>query len=604
ELLSRCLQKDPSKRLRDIGDARLEIERTMARPEEEPARDALLPRRRAFLLYGTLALLLVVGAWLGVRVARLSGLPEKKYLAIFLKDLSGAANGQLIADGFAETVSARVGQDPRIQVVSSSAATAAREKATDPYEAAHQLHANLLVRGTFQQEGESVRFTFFVENAENRRQLLSDQIRGRKGDLFAVQDEVAEKVARCLGVAQLPPASITGLRGLPQQDLYLEALGLLQRYENTESVDQATRILQSLVGQGARSALVHSALARAHLYKYDLTKLKAWSDQAIAECERAREINGNLPEVHVTLGEVRNRTGDAQNALTEFDKALLLQPDYAAAMIGRGDAEKALGRMAEAEDSYQRAIHLQPGNWSAYNNLGRLYMLQARYEKAAEAFSRVTEVSPDNSRAFFNLGAAFFYLQRPDDARAAFERSIRLVPSGFAYSNLGTLEFSVGKYAAAAKAFEEAVKQSPSDYQLWFNLGDAYRWSPHQRERAVPAYERAIELGLQALKVNPRDAATHAMLARCFAKLGKPVEARREIERAIELEPKSPEILYKAAVTAAVAGRKHEALDWIARAVHAGYPTALIMLEPEFASLRGETDFLKAVTPKPADRSS
>jgi len=607
ELLSRCLRKDPGQRLRDIGDARGDLEQTLARPEEETATGVASPRRPAFFVYGALALLLTGGVWFGIRAARLPArnpaLPEKKYLAIFLKDLSGTPNGQLIADGFAETVSARVGRDPRIQVVSSSAATAARERDPDLYEAARRLNANLLVRGTFQQEGESVRFTFFVENAERRQQLLSEQIRGRRGNLFAVQDEVAEKVARCLGVAQLPTASISRLQGF-SQDRYLEALGLLQRYEKADSVDQATHILRSLVAEGTPSALVHSALARAYLYKYDLTKQKSWPDQAIAECERAREINANLPEVHVTLGEIRNRTGNAQEALADFDKALLLQPDYAAAMIGRGDAERILGQTARAERNYRRAIDLQPGNWSAYNSLGKLYSQQALYDKAAAAFARVTQLSPDNSRAYFNLGAVFYYLQRPDDARAAFERSIRLQPTGFAYSNLGTLEFSVGNYTAAAKAFEEAVKQIPNDYQLWFNLGDAYRWAPGLRLHAAEAYEQAIALGRQALQVNPKDSATHATLARCFAKLGEADQARREMEKALELEPKSPEILYKAAVVAAVAGQKQEALEWISRAVDAGYPAALIVREPEFGSLRSESRFPKAITPGVADRSS
>ncbi len=612
ELLARCLQKDANKRLRDIGDARHDIERVLSGAEtktpETKTDDASPLRRRRNLLSGVIVVILAAGLWLGIRSFRPSPagappVPERKYLAIFLKDLSGDTNGQLIADGFAETVSARVGQDPRIQVVASSAAAEARERNADPYGAARRLHASLLVRGTFQREAATVRLTFFVENVESRRQLLSDQITGPRADLFRIQDEMAEKVARCLG-AQLPAPSMTGLQGPSQQDRYLEALGLLQRYERTDSVDAASRILQSLLDEGARSPLVQAALARAYLYKYDLTKQKTWSDQALAACERAREINADLPDVHVTLGEIRNRTGNPDHALQEFNKALELQPDYAAAMIGRGDAEKALGRTAEAEHSYERAIHLQPGNWSAYNSLGKLHLQQARYDKAGDAFKRVTELSPDNSRAYFNLGAAFYFLQRPDDARAAFQRSIRLQPTGFAYSNLGTLEFSVGNYVASAKAFEEAVKRIPDDYQLWFNLADAYRWTPGLRERAAKAYDRAIALGTQALQINPRDAAVHATLARSFAKTGKLDDANREIQRALELDPRSPEILYRAAIVAAVAGRKQEALDRIAGAVATGYPAALIARDPEFEALRREESFPKASTPKPTSRSS
>ncbi|HYT32562.1 MAG TPA: protein kinase [Thermoanaerobaculia bacterium] len=608
ELLAHCLQKNANERLRDIGDSRIEISRTLVGAEDHPA-TAVVPRsRRLFLASAAFALLLGAGVWIGIRAAHSPAadafLPQKKYLAVLLKNLSSDANDQLIADGFAETVSARVGRDPHIQVVTPSAATAARERNADPYEAANRLHANLLVRGTFQREGDRVRLTFFVENAETRRPLFSDQITGPSANIFAIQDEVAEKVARCLGLLPPSDSSATGLKGSLQQDRYLEALGLLQRYEKGDAVDEATRLLLSLVKEGARSALVQAALARSYLYKYDLTKQKTWSDQALAACARAREINPNLPEVHVTSGEVRNRTGKPEEALKEFHQALLLQPDYADAIIGRGDSEKALGRLPEAERSYRRAVQLQPGNWSAYNSLGKLFYQQALYGKAAEAFQRVTELSPDNSRAYFNLGVAYYYLQRPDDARTAFRRSIQLQPTGFAYSNLGTLEFSAGNYLASVKVFEEAIRQIPGDYQLWYNLGDAYRWAPGQRERATAAYEKSIALGRQALEVNPMSAATHATLARSFAKVGKQAEASREMERALELDPKSADNLYKAAVVAAVAGRRQEALEWISRAAAAGFPPALLAGEPEFGPLRGEADFLKAITPRAAERSS
>src|SRR5262249_2764605 len=251
---------------------------------------------------------------------------------------------------------------------------------------------------------------------------------------------------------------------------------------------------------------------------------------------------------------------------------------------------------------YRRAIELQPGDWSAYNGLGKLYFQQAKYDKAAEAFARVTKLSPDNSRAFFNLGAADYYLQRLDDARAALESSIRLQPTGFAYSNLGTLEFAGGHYAASAKAFEEAVRLVPDDYQLWYNLGDAYRWSAGQRERASNAYEKAIALGRQALELNSKNVAPHATPARSFAKLGQPDEASEEMKIALDLDSKSPDNLYKAAVVAAVAGRNSEALDWISRAIAAGYPRWLVASEPEFKALRGDPRFVRAITPPPPPR--
>ena len=153
-----------------------------------------------------------------------------------------------------------------------------------------------------------------------------------------------------------------------------------------------------LATQAPSSALVHAALGRADLSMYLLTHDKTWADNAQEACEKARQIDPDLPETHVTLGELRARTGRPLEAVPEFQNALKVQPNSMDALLGLATAYHFAGRHADAEATCQRAIALQPGYWASYNHLGGFYYRQGNYRAAIQMFQRVVELTPDNVR--------------------------------------------------------------------------------------------------------------------------------------------------------------------------------------------------------------
>ena len=90
------------------------------------------------------------------------------------------------------------------------------------------------------------------------------------------------------------------------------------------------------------------------------------------------------------------------------------------------------------------------------------------------------------------------------------------------------------------RGFEEATKLTPGKYLYWANLGDAYRWTPELSGRAPAAYEKAAGLAEGELALNPDNAAAHATLAICDAKLGRMAPARHHIQRALESNRPKP----------------------------------------------------------------
>jgi len=502
----------------------------------------------------------------------------KKYLAVMrLKDLTGDPNGNLVVAGFGETLTARLANYQTVQVMRTPPSEAESE---DARVVARNLGANLVLNGTMMRAGDRIRVTYAVLDPASGTESR-DVVEGNVSDLFAVQDDVAESVARNLSLGATTPVRVA-LDPAVSQRRYLEALGHLQRYDSEQSLDSAIAILREL----GDSPSVQAALARAYLYKFQTTKQPELAATAGAAAERALKGDPQGIDVNVTLGELYRRTGRYPESVTAFLRVVSQQPNNADAVLGLAETYKASGDLKSAEATYKRAIALRPNFWGGYNKLGAFYFGQSRFEDAIPQFQKVVQLVPDNERGYNNLGAMYQRLGRYDDAVRVFQQSVKRVPNGQAYSNLGTCYYFLGRFDEAVAAYQKAIELRGHHFLYWRNLGDAYRWTPGQKENAQRAYERAIELCDDAIRVNPNEARAHLSRASALAKLGRVSEARVAILRALELEPLYSANAYEAAVIANIAGSKDETAAWLEQALRRGYNANDILRDPEFAELK------------------
>jgi tetratricopeptide (TPR) repeat protein len=214
-----------------------------------------------------------------------------------------------------------------------------------------------------------------------------------------------------------------------------------------------------------------------------------------------------------------------------------------------------------------------------------------RLEEAAQMYTQVTSLVPDSFVGFANLGSTRIQQGRYGEAVEPLEQSLKIRKTGSGMSNLATAYFQSRRYTDAARSLEEATTLDAKNYEIWGNLGDAYYWAPGMRDRAGGAYRKALELGEEQRRVNPRDAHMLSYLAEYHAMLGEKQKAQLRIGEAEKLAPGDPEVLYYAAMVYVQAGDQKKSLEKLERAVAAGYPAAGVRDTPNFLVLGNDPRF-------------
>jgi tetratricopeptide (TPR) repeat protein len=591
DIIRRLLEKSPDDRYASARDLAREIRlvRDRVAAEEsgyhqsQPSID--VPKKTTVAVMAAIALAVFIAGAVFMGRERGTASTEssapapaaRKLLAVMrFQDLTNDPAGRLVVDGFAETLTARLSHYPNVQVVRPNPAD---PDLSDPRKVARNLGASLVLSGSMMRSEQQIRVTYTVVDAATGRNW-TDLIDGSVSNLFSVQDDVAESVARNLNLGE--SVVRVALDPAVSQQKYLEAIGHLRRYDELKSIDSAIGILEDL----GSSPSVQAALARAYLYKFRETKNVHWANVAGKAAERAVASDPQSIDVHITLGELHRETGRHQEAIDAFTRVLSQQPTHADAVLGLAATYQAAGDAANSEASYKRAILLQPNYWSAYNHLGAFYYRQGRHADALAQFQRVVELVPDSEQAYNNLGAVLQRLGRYEDSLRVFQQSVTRNATGQGYNNLGTTYYYVGRFPEAAAALTQATRLTPHNYLYWRNLGDAYRWISGKEDDARRAYERAIILCDEAIAISSSNESAHASRASALAKLGRQREARAAILRALELSPRDSSLCYEAAVIANIAGDEDEAVARLEQAIRLNHPPGDALRDPEFANLK------------------
>lgn len=605
-VIRRCLEKDPARRYQRASEVRaaleaLEPSSAVVSPVVTPAK----PRWTFAAATATGVVLLALGGYFGWarwwHKPPASSLPAQIQLAVLPSEPTSQDPSEVAYEnGLSETLTARLTEltgKHALAVIPASEMRANHVKTFD--EARQQFGANLGLLLDVQRAGGRVRVNYSLVDARTHQQIGGGTVTAGADDPFALQDQVAETVAKKLEL-ELQPQELQTLQqhGTVEPaayDFYLQGRGYLQDYVKLENVENAITVFQRALQKDPGFVAGYAGLGEAYWRKYQLTHDNHLAGAATENCQKAADRDPSLAAAHSCLGRVFSRTGSYEKAVEQYGRAVELEPTNDIARGGLAGAYEQLGRLDDAEKTFRQAIALRPDYWATYNWLGLFYQHHARYEDAAAMYSQVVSLAPDSFTGYYNLGGVRTLQGRYAEAIPLLEQSLRIRPTADARSNLATAYFQMRRYAEAAAHFEEALKLDEKNYLLWGNLGDAYYWAPGKRREAAGAYAKAIAQGEEKLRVNSHDAELLSSLAMYHAMRGEQQPALDDLGAALRLKPDNPDLLFNAGITYQQLGDTKRALDALEKAVAGGIAPAALRDTPNFDRLRDNPRFLRLI---------
>ena len=196
-----------------------------------------------------------------------------------------------------------------------------------------------------------------------------------------------------------------------------------------------------------------------------------------------------------------------EDAITAYNEAIQLQPDFANAYVNRGLAKEKLGQHESAIIDYSSAIKIDPTLAGAYNNRGSVQRKLGQHFLALEDLSTAIQLDPRYVKAYVNRGNAKNSLGHPNEALEDFNTALDLDPdSAEAYNNRGVAKAALMQLPDAIKDFDTAIELNPELANAYYSRGIAKyiigRQIPQAKSDILTALKLAKRYGDANLKSN------------------------------------------------------------------------------------------------------
>ena len=554
--------------------------------------------------------------------------PDKSIAVLPFENLSDDEQNTYFADGIQDDILSSLAKVADLKVISRTSVRQYRGGERNLREIGLALGVAHVLEGTVRRAGNRVRVNAQLIDARTDAHVWADTFDREMTDLFAMQSELAERIATELR-ANLSPQEKASLQvhptvNLAAYDLYLRARDLFRwsgAGDPRENGEKALQLLEEALERDPAFALAHSLASRFHgeLFWFGFDRTRDRLEKAKTEAETALRISPDLGDARLALA-YYHYYGSRQyeQARHELILALRATPNDAEVWDGAAAVDRRQGHWQDALANFEKARQLDPRSASVLWNLAETYACLGRYDEARRGFAEGFQINPQAH--LFRLAMAAVDLKRAGDITTLTAELAR-IPPGFDPGGAVTtvaLRLSLMRrdYAEAARLLESVGYEQLNDGGIGGTAASLdgyafpkawYRGLIQRGQGDEAGAEHSFEEARHAIESDARscgcaqDAKTHSMLGLIDAALGRGEEAVQQGLRSVELLPISqdaydgPVLATNLAVIYARIGQTDRAIETLTslRIKPNGPTPGTLRVEPEWDSLRSDARFHK-----------
>jgi TolB-like protein/predicted Ser/Thr protein kinase/Flp pilus assembly protein TadD len=622
----KCLEKDPQRRYSSALALAEDLERWLrhepirARPSGVFTRGKKWVRRNptiAALAASLVALATAVGVIIWNSE---SARPTPSGIAVLPFENLGDKENAVFVDGLQDDILTKLAKVADLKVISRTSVMEYRG-VRNAREIGRALRVSHLLEGSVRKTGDKVHLNAQLIDARTDTHVWAEEYDYDLNNVFAIQSEVAQQVARQLHAKILPNEKLSIERpptaDLAAFDLYTRAKSIFLRATNSQSGKQELLEAADLLNQALRRDPfffeAYCQLGGIHDQLYILGHDHSPGRLRFAEAaiNAAFRLRPEAGEAHLARA-VNLYSGylNYQGAEAELDLARKGLPNDARIFELRGLIKNRQGKFEEALPELERAMQLDPRDVYRLEQIAQTYFYLRRYPEGIAVWDRALAIEPNNVE--LRVYRADFEVAWKADPRALHEviASIRATNPGviqqfadtWLFCALADRDVAAARTALLAAGENTLVSAHAVHFNHWFVEGIIARLEGDQ-QKARAAFEAARAEQEKIVQAQPDYAPPLCVLGVIDAALGRKQEALSEGRRAIELLPvqkdafNGPLMIQWFAVSAAWVGEKDLAFEQLATAAH--IPGMLsygnLKLLPFWDPLRGDPRFEEIV---------
>ena len=532
---------------------------------DEVSPDESMTRRRSWKLTAIIVLVAVVAAGLLIfQFTRKANVNTKVNVAVDSKsvavlpfeNLSSDKENAFFAQGIQDEIITTLSKIGGLRVISRTSTANYKSAPENLPEIARELRVANVLEGSVQKSGDRVHINVQLIQADTDAHLWAQSYDRQLIDIFAVEAEVAKRIADALS-ATLSPQEKARVETKPTENsdayvLYLRGREYQTRPDNfLQDFRSAARYFEQAIALDPNFALAHARLSAvtSQIYHW-FEPTEATKQKAHAEALESLRLQPNLGEGHAALGlYLYYEEADYEGALREFRLAAETLPNdgdvglYIAAVLRRQ------GRLTEAIAAYKRAEAIDPRNQVTLYDASQTYFGLRDWSNALRGLDRVLQLAPDSVNVKIQRGYTEFFAK---GSTAPIKVALESIPANvdpdgvvtFARWDVSLMDRdpAAAERALASCRLETITSQPGAPLPKSYLQGciDLVR---NDTARAQIDFEAARPALEKTVANSPQDPTRHAQLGLLYAFMGRKEDALREGQRAVELKPLTRDVI-------------------------------------------------------------
>jgi len=379
-----------------------------------------------FLFFGSLAWM--VNSYLSF--SNVTIIEKPSLIVLPFVNLSDDPDQEYFSDGITEDLIIDLSNISNLIVISRTSAFAYKDRVDNISEIAGDVGARFVIEGSVRKAGDQLRITAKLIDTQTSHTLWAERYDRAYQEIFAVQDEVIQKIVNALAIeltlAEKKRLGRTDTNNLAAYEMFMRGQQYF-RLRTKEGNELASDAYTSAIKSDPAYARAYGALAivLTHDYRRGWTRLSLEEarTRTLELANKAVALDRSSPQVYWSLGYIYLFRKQTKEAATAVEQAVALSPNYAdgyglLAYINnwQGNAEQALHYI-------NRAIALNPHHTFDYPwNLGLANYTLGRYTEAVEALQEAVERNEQVFLPRLYLAASYVRLDQLDDAEWEIEQ--------------------------------------------------------------------------------------------------------------------------------------------------------------------------------------